>query len=107
MTNLLQILLMSPGGQGSGMSSMIVMLLVIVVFYFTMIRPQMKKAKDQKKFREEIKKGDKIVTIGGIHGKILDIFDKAVIIEVEDGGKLRILKDAISIDNSNLIVENK
>ncbi len=107
MTNLLQILLMSPGGQGSGMSSMIVMLLVIVVFYFTMIRPQMKKAKDQKKFREEIKKGDKIVTIGGIHGKILDIFDKAVIIEVEDGGKLRILKDAISIDNSNLIIENK
>ena len=107
MTNLLQILLMSPGGQGSGMSSMIVMLLVIVVFYFTMIRPQMKKAKDQKTFREEIKKGDKIVTIGGIHGKILDIFDKAVIIEVEDGGKLRILKDAISIDNSNLIIENK
>ncbi len=107
MTNLMQILLMAPGGQGSGMSSMVVMLLVIVVFFFTMIRPQMKKAKEQKKFREAIKKGDKIVTIGGIHGKILDIFEKAVVIEVEDGGKLRILKDAISIDNSNLIVENK
>jgi preprotein translocase subunit YajC len=107
MTNCLQILLMAPQGQGSGASSLVVMLLVIVVFYFTMLRPQMKKAKEQKKFREAIKKGDKIVTIGGIHGKILEVFDKAVIIEVEDGGKLRILKDAVSVDNSNLITENK
>jgi len=46
------------------------LVLIIVVFYFFMIRPQLKKSKDQKKFRENIKIGDKIITIGGIHGKI-------------------------------------
>ena len=107
---LINMLLMAApqsGQQQNPIMSFLPIVLIIIVFYFFMIRPQMKKAKEQKKFREGLKKGDKIVTIGGIHGKILDIFDKAVIIEVEDGGKLRILKDAISIDNSNLIIENK
>jgi preprotein translocase subunit YajC len=68
-----------------------------------MIRPQMKKAKDQKKFRESIKVGDKIVTIGGIHGKIAEVAETTFIITVEAGVKLKIEKNAVSMDNSTLI----
>jgi len=65
-----------------------------------MIRPQMKKTKDEKKFRENIAKGDKVVTIGGIHGKIADIQETTFIIEVEGGHKLKIEKNAVSMDYS-------
>ena len=97
------ILLMAGGGQGGGLSSVIPMILIIVVFYFFMIRPQMKKAKDPKKFRENIKVGDKIITIGGIHGKIAEIGDTTVLITVEAGVKLKIEKSAVSMDNSALL----
>ncbi|MBA3970916.1 MAG: preprotein translocase subunit YajC [Bacteroidetes bacterium] len=79
------------------------LILIIVVFYFFMIRPQLKKSKDQKKFRENIKVGDKIVTIGGIHGKIADVQETTFMITVEGGVKLKIEKSAVSMDNSNLI----
>jgi preprotein translocase subunit YajC len=62
-------LMMGGNGQNS-LASLLPMVLIIVVFYFFMIRPQMKKAKEAKQFREGLKKGDKIVTIGGVHGKI-------------------------------------
>ena len=78
-------------------------ILIIIVFYFFMIRPQLKKSKDQKKFRENIKVGDKVVTIGGIHGKISDIQDTTLIITVEGGVKLKIEKSAISMDSSTMI----
>jgi preprotein translocase subunit YajC len=68
-----------------------------------MIRPQLKKAKDQKKFRENIKVGDKIVTIGGIHGKISEIQDTTFMITVEGGVKLKIEKNAISMDSTTMI----
>lgn len=71
------------------------LVLIIVVFYFFMIRPQMKKQKELKKFRESLKVGDKVVTIGGIHGKILELADSTVLISV-DSGKIRIEKSAIS-----------
>jgi len=69
--------------------------LMIGVFYFFMIRPQMKKQKELKKFREGLKAGDKIVTIGGIHGKILEISENTVLIQSE-GSKLRVEKAAVS-----------
>ena len=69
--------------------------LMIGVFYFFMIRPQMKKQKELKKFREGLKAGDKVVTIGGIHGKILEISDATVLIQSE-GTKLRLEKSAVS-----------
>ena len=78
-------------------------ILIIIVFYFFMIRPQLKKSKDQKKFRENIKAGDKIVTIGGIHGKISDVQETTFIITVEGGVKLKIEKSAISMDSSTMI----
>ena len=98
-----QVLLMSApqGGQGGGgLMSLLPLVLIIVVFYFFMIRPQMKKQKEGKKFMENIKKGDKIVTIGGIHGKIAEINDTYFMIEVEGGVRLKISKNALSMENS-------
>ena len=65
------ILLMAPSEGEGGIMSFLPLILIIVVFYFFMIRPQLKKQKEQKRFRESLSKGDKAVTIGGIHGKIL------------------------------------
>ncbi len=79
------------------------LVLIIVVFYFFMIRPQLKKTKEQKKFRENIKVGDKIVTIGGIHGKISDVGETTFMITVEGGVKLKIEKSALSMDASTLL----
>jgi preprotein translocase subunit YajC len=79
------------------------LILIIVVFYFFMIRPQLKKSKDQKKFRENIKVGDKIVTIGGIHAKIAEIQETTFMISVEGGVKLKIEKSAVSMDSSSMI----
>ena len=90
------IFLMMGGNQQGGVASLIPMILIIVIFYFFMIRPQMKKAKEAKKFRESLSKGDKIVTIGGIHGKITDVAETTFIIETEGGAKLRIEKSAVS-----------
>jgi preprotein translocase subunit YajC len=78
-----------------GANQLIMIVLMIGVFYFFMIRPQMKKQKELKKFREGLKAGDKIVTIGGIHGKILEISDATVLIQSE-GTKLRLEKSAVS-----------
>ena len=78
-----------------GQYNLVMIILMIVVFYCFMIRPQMKKQKELRKFREGLKPGDKIVTIGGIHGKILEISDSTVLIQSE-GTKLRIEKAAVS-----------
>ncbi len=86
--------------QNSGFLSMI---LIIVVFYFFMIRPQMKKAKDHKKYVEELKKGDKVITTSGIHGKIIDLNDSTFLIEVESGTKIRFEKSSISLEASKAL----
>jgi preprotein translocase subunit YajC len=78
--------------------------LMFVVMYFFMILPQMRKSKAQKKFWEELKKGDQIITSGGIHGKITDMKDSAVIIETE-GGKLKIEKSAISLEMTQAAIK--
>ncbi|MFM8963050.1 MAG: preprotein translocase subunit YajC [Sphingomonadales bacterium] len=80
---------------GGGANQLVMIILMIGVFYFFIIRPQMKKQKELKKFREGLKAGDKIVTIGGIHGKILEISENTVLIQSE-GTKLRIEKAAVS-----------
>lgn len=76
-------------------NQLVMLVLILVVFYFFMIRPQMKKQKELKKFRENMKQGDRVVTIGGIHGKILEITDTTVLINSE-GSKIRLEKSAIS-----------
>ncbi len=82
-------------------------ILIIAVFYFFMIRPQMKKAKEQKKFREGLQKGDKVVTIGGIHGKVLDVEETTLILEMIDKTRIRIEKSAVSPDSSNMLNASK
>ncbi|MGE0638156.1 MAG: preprotein translocase subunit YajC [Bacteroidia bacterium] len=84
---------------------LIMMGLVMIVIYFFMLRPQMKKAKDEKKYREALKKGDRIVTIGGIHGKINEIRDDSFIIEVEGNNRLKIEKSAVSMTSSATLNE--
>ena len=78
--NLLAIFLMQPqGGEDANpLMTFLPLVLIVVVFYFFMIRPQVKKQKDLKKFREELKKGYKVITIGGIYGKITDINEATV-----------------------------
>lgn len=95
----------SGGGQGD-FSQFIFLGLILVVFYFFMIRPQMKKSKDQKKFREALKKGDRVVTIGGIHGKILDMTETTVTLEMVDKNHIKFEKSAISMDNSASLAED-
>ena len=71
-----------------------------LVFYFFIIRPQQKKSKKQTEFRQALAKGDKVVTIGGIHGKIKDINEATIMLETDGGAKMRIEKSAISLDFS-------
>ncbi len=94
------ILLMGQAPGQPAWMQFVPILLIVVVFYFFMIRPQMKKQKDQNKFRQELKKGDKIVTIAGIHGKLVDIQDKTFIMEIEGGVRMKIEKSAVSMENS-------
>ena len=102
---LLNILLMTPQSADckstGGFSSLIFLVVIFVVFYFFFIRPQVKRTKDQKKYRESLQKGQKIITIGGIHGKIVELQDTTVTIEVEGGVKLRIEKSAVAADSQD------
>lgn len=104
-----QILFMAPpAGQEGGSNpimTFVMMGLIIVVFYFFMIRPQMKRSKEQKKFRENLKAGDRIVTIGGIHARIIDIREKTAIVETVDKTRLEISREAISMDSAGLMNE--
>ena len=71
------------------------LVMILGVFYFFMIRPQVKRQKEAKKLRESLKPGDKVVTIGGIHGKILEVADSTVLISSE-GSKIRVEKSSVS-----------
>ena len=93
--NLLTILLQQQGG---GMSMIIMMVAIFAIMYFFMIRPQMKRQKELKNFRDSLKKGDKIVTTGGIYGKVLEIGDYYIIMEVEGQNRLKIDKSAVIKD---------
>jgi preprotein translocase subunit YajC len=95
------LLLQAPNG--FGLSNLVFIGAIILVFYFFMIRPQQKKASDQKKFRESLRKGMNIVTIGGLHGKIISIEDDTVWVEVDKAVKLRFDKTAIAMETTNRV----
>ena len=104
MNHLISIFLMAPpadGKSGGSMQMLLMFALIIVVFYFFMIRPQVKRQKEQKKFRDELKEGDKVVTIGGIHGKITDVQDTTFTVEISDGVKITIEKAAVAVDGND------
>ena len=103
MNNLL-FLLMAPAdnGQGAGGGSMtlIFILLLLLIFYFFMIRPQQKKQKQIEEYRSKLSKGDKIITIGGLHGKITDVQEKVFVVEIAVGVKITIEKAAVAVDEN-------
>lgn len=97
------ILLQAGAGGLGGFGSFLPLVLIIVVFYFFMIRPQVKKQKDQKKYVEELKKGDKVITSAGIHGRIVDVAESTFLVETEGGGKIRFEKSSISLEASRAL----
>ncbi|MBN2521694.1 MAG: preprotein translocase subunit YajC [Bacteroidales bacterium] len=110
MYSLLSIILMAPpaeGGKSNPASFYIMMLLIIVVFYFFMIRPQVRKQKEMRNFRSALKKGDKVITTGGIYGKINNISENIITIDVGNNVIIKVDKNAILKDNSDLQTQQK
>lgn len=105
MTNLMNILLMTGGAEGGGsmIQQMLPLVLIIVVFYFFMIRPQLKRQKEQKKFRESLKSGDEVITVGGIYGKIVEVKDNIVLLQIDKDVKIKIDKSTVVQDSTQLI----
>ena len=98
MNQLLWILLQDQSSDGgSAWSGMVMILAMIVIFYFFMIRPQSKKQKELKKAREAMKSGDKVVTAGGIHGRIKEIKDTYVMLEIAQGVTIKIDKASVYV----------
>lgn len=93
----LWILLQAEGGAGI-MGQVFLFGSIILIMYFFMIRPQQKKQKETKNFLESIKKGDSVVTIGGIHGKIYSIEGETLTLELDKGFKIKVEKSAVSAD---------
>jgi preprotein translocase subunit YajC len=90
----------ATGGEGGWLSNLLFFGAIALVFYFFMIRPQQKKQKEQKSFIESIKRGDKVVTIGGLHGKIADMDEATFLLEVDKGVMIRIERTSVSFDAS-------
>lgn len=101
--NILTLILQAPAGQqtvGGGWSMWVMLILIFVIMWFFMIRPQRKQQKELEKFRNALKKGDKVVTIGGIYGEVAEIKDRTVIIKVDGETKLRVDKNSLVKDFS-------
>lgn len=88
------LLLQAPQG-GSQYSGLLMIVAMIAIFYFFMIRPQQKKQKEIKKAREAMKAGDRVVTAGGIHGKIREISDATIMVEVAPGTQIKVDKGSV------------
>lgn len=88
-------LLQAPAQQGSSWSGLLMIVLIFVIFWLFFIRPQNKRAKEQQKFRESLQKGDKVVTIGGIHGKVEEVRENTVLVSVDHNTKIEFEKSAI------------
>jgi len=94
--NLLSILLQAaPAGGASNYTGILMMVLIFVVFYFFMIRPQSKRQKEIKKQRDEMKIGDSVVTSGGIYGKVKDIKETTVTVEIADNVRVKVDKNSV------------
>ncbi|PRY90017.1 preprotein translocase subunit YajC [Marinilabilia salmonicolor] len=89
------------GSQGGMLMQLLPFLLIIVVFYFFMIRPQVKRQKELRKYRESLKKGDKVVTTGGIYGKVTEVKESHVVIEIANDVNIKVDKAGIIMDMSD------
>ena len=86
----------APGGFESILSSIVPFLLIIVIFYFLILRPQQKRQKERAKLLESIKKGDKVITAGGIHGTVDGMDDKTLLVNIGDNVKVKMERSAIT-----------
>jgi preprotein translocase subunit YajC len=106
MANFVYLFFMGQPASGTGQSNPLItflpLILVFIVFYFFMIRPQMKKQKDMNNYRNSLQKGDKVVTTGGIYGKIAEVKDNFVMLEVGGDLKLKVDKSALIKDPSDI-----
>jgi len=93
------LLSLAGGGGGNPILSFLPFILIFVIIYFLMMRPQMKKQKEKQKMLAELKKGDNVVTMGGVHGKVMGFADedKAVILKVDDNVKVKVEKSAVNL----------
>lgn len=102
----MNILLQLPAGGAGGMGSTLFMLVAIIaVFYFFMIRPQQKKQKELQKSREAMTTGDKVVTAGGIHGRIKEVGDTWFLVEVADGVRIKFEKTSVYASSKDVSVQ--
>jgi len=108
MTILSNILMMAPSGPNQNPLTMFLpLLLIIVVFYFFMIRPQMKRQKELANYRNTLKKGDKVVTTGGIYGRIHEVNEQTILLEVDNNIHIKVDKSAVIRDPSDLAAQQK
>lgn len=91
----------SQGQDANPLMTFLPLILIVVVFYFFMIRPQMKRQKDMRNFRDKLAKGDKVVTTGGIYGKVVEIKDNIIILQVDKEVNLKVDKSAVIKDISD------
>lgn len=107
--SILNLLLFMPQGnsESSGFMSFLPIFLIILVFYLFFIRPQIKKSKTQRLYRESLKKGDKIITIGGIHGKITDVKETSFTVEIANNTIITIEKSAVAGEGGAQLGQNK
>lgn len=96
--NIHHLLGMAPQGQGGGgmLSTVVMFGLIIFIFYFMILRPQQKRQKERQKLLDAVKKGDKVVTAGGIHGTVIGLEDKTVLMQIAENVKVKVEKSAIS-----------
>ena len=94
-TILLQAATVAEGAQGAGWMNMVMLLLIFVIFYFFMIRPQTKRQKEIKKFQDSLENGKTIITQGGIYGRVREVKDNYVLVEIADGVKIRVNKNMV------------
>jgi preprotein translocase subunit YajC len=103
MGNFIYLFLMgAPAEDSNPLMSFLPLILVFVIFYFFMIRPQVRKQKELSTYRNALQKGDKVITTGGIYGKITDVKDNVVTVDVGGEVRLRIDKSAILKDSSDI-----
>ena len=98
---MINFILLQAEGAGSGIMGQVFLFgSIILIMYFFMIRPQQKKQKDAKNFISEIKKGDNVVTIGGIHGKVYSVEGDTILLDLDKGIKIKVEKSAVSLEFS-------
>jgi len=105
--NHLLVLLQTPAATSNPLMSLLPLVLIIVVFYFFMIRPQVKRQKELKNYRNSLQKNDKVITTGGIYGKITDVKDQTVTIEIAENIRIKVDKSAVLKDPSDLETTQK